>query len=393
MEEGNLAAIPNSVLSTLQSHEVIVDDSKLYDFYYSELFKFNRRNYADSNLNLVIAPTTSCNFACPYCFEPKQNTRTMSTETINNLVQFIREHHEAKTISLIWYGGEPLLAFDKIKQIYENILVNGMPKIIFQSVVTNGYLLNNDVIGFFKDRHCNNIQITLDGIGNNNSTRCLKGSDRPTFDVIVSNIDKAIKELEETELHIRVNINKKNYTNYIEVKNYFKDKYPDNKMIYVYPGIIREEDKTSRTLCESSFKTTEILEMKRLLRRNGIDTSDFPKREYRGCIMHMANGYVIGPEGEIYKCWNDVGNSNAVVGNINNEHLTNPSLFIKYMVQANPFNSKCKDCFAFPICDGGCGYHRYRNLFDNCNFDVCSPYKDKKQLISALLSGIKPGFE
>lgn len=103
--------------------------------------------------------------------------------------------------------------------------------------------------------------------------------------------------------------------------------------------------------------------------------------------MHNTNSFLIGPEGEIYKCWSDIGNPNAIIGNIKQNELTNPSRYIKYSVQAIPFNDECKECHAFPICNGGCAYFRYRNMFEDGRFDLCSPYKDKEKLIDALLSG------
>lgn len=102
--------------------------------------------------------------------------------------------------------------------------------------------------------------------------------------------------------------------------------------------------------------------------------------------MHQMSSYIIGPEGEIYKCWNDVSNPDKVIGYINDKKITNKTLMVNYALRSIPYNDECKHCHAFPICDGGCGYNRYRNIFEGCHFDTCSPYKDIERLKKALLT-------
>lgn len=380
--------LPQEVIDELKEREIIVEKDCQYDFYYGELLNFNAQNNKRRTLSLVIAPTTACNFACPYCFEPKKNTKTMTDDVIEKLKEFVKTQEDIKSVSITWYGGEPLIAFPVIKKIYKALSEEGMPKIDDQSIITNGYAFNDEIIEYFKEHGCSYIQITIDGVGDkHNRTRCLKGSNAPTFDTIVTNIDKILPSLPNTRVHIRVNIDRNNYLDFVEVYKYFKDKYPDNKNLIVYPGIIRTETEDRRSLCESCFTTSEILELHELLRKEGFDWNDFPKRSQRGCIMHYVAGFVIGPEGEIYKCWNDVGNSEKIVGYIDKSELTNASLYIKCLAQAIPFNDECKNCRVFPICSGGCAYHRYRNMFEGCHFDLCSPYKDVEQLKKALLEG------
>lgn len=388
LNSNDYSQLPSDVFNELKEREIIVKNDSQYDFYYRELLNFNAMNNKRHTLSLVIAPTTACNFDCPYCFEPKKNTKTMTDEIITCLKKFVKDQEDIKSVRISWYGGEPLIAFPVIKKIYQVLSEDGMPKIESQSIITNGYAFNDEVIEFFKEHGCYHIQITIDGIGEkHNRTRCLKGSGAPTFNTIVANIDKILNALPNTQVHIRVNIDRNNYLDFVDVYKYFKSKYPDNKMLTVYPGIIRAETEDKLSLCKSCFTTSEILELHELLRKEGFDWNDFPKHSQRGCIMHYVAGFVIGPEGEIYKCWNDVGNSEKIVGYIDKSELTNASLYIKCLAQAIPFNDECKNCSVFPICSGGCAYHRYRNMFEGCHFDLCSPYKDVEQLKKALLEG------
>jgi len=90
---------------------------------------------------------------------------------------------------------------------------------------------------------------------------------------------------------------------------------------------------------------------------------------------------MIGPSGEIYKCWNDVGNSEKIVAFINQSKITNMSLLSKYMVGTSCFeDEKCKDCFFLPICSGGCAWYRMRNLFEKGEYNICSLHKESAVL-------------
>lgn len=389
--EERFDSLPADVINTLKDKEIILPSGNQFDYYFSTLLKFNHNNFQKKYLNLVIAPTTSCNFSCPYCFEEKKQCSTMTDDVIDTLINFVSSHDEAKGIFITWYGGEPLIAFNCMRKIFNRLSKKRMPEIIGQSIITNGYCFTPRVIKFFEKKGCESIQITIDGIGEkHDKTRCLKNSNKPTFGVIINNIKNILATLVNTRLSIRVNINKENYMDFVEVFNYFNKEYPDCPNLHIYPGLIREESSDRRSLCSTSFTTSEILELNKLLRDAGVSVTDFPRKRERGCMMHNQSSYLIGPKGEIYKCWNDIGNPNAVIGNISDKALLNASRLIKYSMQAIPFNDECKHCLAFPICDGGCGYHRYKNMFEGCNFDLCSPYKNVEKLKNALLSGELP---
>jgi uncharacterized protein len=380
--------LPKEISDELMQQEVLVDDKDKYDFYYSELLKFSQRNNNRETLNLVIAPTTNCNFACPYCFESREKTHTITDSKIKDIAEFVKNFYGSKKISITWYGGEPLIAFSKMKKIYSSLTKDGFPEIIAQHIITNGYCINKEIIKFFKTYGCKSIQITIDGLKDrHNRTRRLKDDTVPTFDKILNNIDLIVSELNSTILNIRVNIDKRNYTDFIEVYNFFKHRYQSNKNIHVYPGILREETTDNQTLCETSFRSSELLDLHKLIRDAGIDVSDFPKRRNKGCMMQQISSFLIGPDGNLYKCWNDLTNPSAAIGNLKDDKLTNSSLYIKYMMQSSVFNEECRECYVFPICDGGCSQHRYRNKFEMCNFDTCSPYKDLDNLKQALLNG------
>ena len=65
---------------------------------------------------------------------------------------------------------------------------------------------------------------------------------------------------------------------------------------------------------------------------------------------------VVGSEGELYKCWDSVGNRREVIGHITDYKNTNGRLqkWLKY----DPFaDEDCRSCIALPVCMGGCAHH------------------------------------
>jgi uncharacterized protein len=60
------------------------------------------------------------------------------------------------------------------------------------------------------------------------------------------------------------------------------------------------------------------------------------------------------------------------------------------MMELSPFlDENCKKCNLLPICTGGCGWYRYKNKFENGEFNICSMYKGENQLKKALLSLVR----
>ena len=58
----------------------------------------------------------------------------------------------------------------------------------------------------------------------------------------------------------------------------------------------------------------------------------------------------------------------------------------RYTFESTIFNDKrCKDCKLFPICDGGCSWFRYKNVFEGKKYDLCTFLSDDTRLEECLL--------
>ena len=292
-----------------------------------------------------------------------------------------------KSVGITWYGGEPLLAFGQIKKIWEGLTQEGMPSINFHSIVTNGVLLDEEKIRFFKEAGLDTMQITLDGgAERHDSIRCFKHDRKPTFGLILKNIDKATEIYPELAISIRVNIDQDNWEDYVRISKMIAERYPGKK-VKAYPGYLRIDNDTMTGLCHPSIQPHEHIAFRKKFREHGVHADLFPERTQSGCMLQSDNSMIIGPEGEIYKCWNDVSDPAKVTGHIGDEKKGNRTLNFRYLHGSSPFNDVCRECGVFPICDGGCGQQRYRNTYEGGKYDLCTPYKDQEMLKEALLNG------
>lgn len=381
--------LEDDVLSVLKEKGIIIDDSHYYDYYYTSRQGFISSIGNLETLELVVAPTTSCNFACPYCFEGEKRNKFMTQEVVEDLVDFVNSYKNTKKLNITWYGGEPLVAFGIMKDIVSKIRSECHITIGEQSIISNGYLINDQVIGFMKENQFKSIQITLDGNEeHHNLTRCLKESQKPTFKTIISNIDRLVQEMpDDFNISIRVNINKENERDFIDIFKMLTEMFPERK-ISIYPGFIRE-DGNNYKMCYNSLFGKARYEFYKNVEKAGIHIDYYPKRQQKGCMTSQEGSFVIGPEGELYKCWNDFNHPERIVGYIKERKMINPQLISKYSLESTIYSDpNCKECKLFPVCDGGCGWFRYQNAFDGKKYDVCTFLSNDAHLEECLLKDL-----
>ena len=376
-------------LEVLKKNRFIVNDTDLYNYYNEKKMKFVARNHDYNHLTLVIVPTTKCNFSCPYCFEGEKQNVSMTDEVMSDLISFVNDHTQAKTMSITWYGGEPLLAFNKIEKLTNRLKKETNIEITSHSIVTNGYLFTDKIIDFFQRNKLKSIQITLDGIKeNHDKTRFLGKEHISTYDKILFNIEKVLVAFQKCNVKVRVNINKNNSDDFSVL---YKCLHRSNhKNLQVYPGFIREETNDGCRMCyESIYEKKDRFQFYEKSLNDGVNVDFMPHHSSKGCMCNVVNSYIIGPRGEIYKCWNDVNHSEKIIGYVKGHEIINKSLFYAYHEETTPFvDAKCKDCFAFPICSGGCAWYRFKNMKEDKEFNFCSLFADKSLLEKCLIKSL-----
>ncbi len=145
----------NALTKELASLGILVEDDINEILTYK--LKYYKTAFDNRHLHIDIAPTMQCNFACYYCFENgNKNMPIMSKEVEQRIVKYIIANKD-KQISINWFGGEPLLGFDNIISI-SNQLDN--ERIAYKSaIITNGSLLTIEKIKKLDSLHLSKVQI------------------------------------------------------------------------------------------------------------------------------------------------------------------------------------------------------------------------------------------
>ena len=346
--------------------------------------KFLMHSYSKESLGLVIAPTLACNLRCPYCFEKHKRHGLMDAKTCDSVIDFINSHTFAKTFSLTWYGGEPLLGADAIRRILSKIGEVKDIKLTSHGMVTNATLLTGKNIELFREHPLDSLQVTLDGAQPTHDTKRIYADGRGSYTDIMRNLKEYTAAYPDTNISIRVNIDKDNADQFMTVYDTIKDMFPDKRNISVYPGIITGCGKKEQG--SPLLMNADVVAVKAKFRKCGYP-QEYPHTSEWGCMATCLTGYLIGPEGEIYKCWEDVGDETMVVGNIFDKKYTNMPLLAKYMLHGSHIlEEECQMCPFLPICSNDCAHNRVSNKFNGTEYELCSIYKGNDfSALSALL--------
>ena len=343
-----------------------------------------KNRYNSSDMALTILPTRGCNFGCIYCYEQDRPNVLMSEQTEKAIVKFVCSNSNLKRLSVVWYGGEPLLNFDsmvRLTKMFKQLNIEYSAKI-----VSNGYLLTKEKADLMKDLAIRNIQITFDGSEEiHNQRRFLLGG-QPTYRKIMDNLKYLLSINKEITIDIRTNIDRRNKDDYNKFYQDFKSEIND-KRVTMYPGFVSdllssECVSPEFNISEGGYKAQFILD---IFDKYGIEIKSFlPKYRRHSCVASKYFAFVIGPEGELYKCWRMVGNQKETIGNVNDGSFDMVK-FSKYLIGADyTLDSKCLQCEFITLCGGGCPLVRMRNKYEKISLNHCCPEKTHMEQLMEL---------
>jgi uncharacterized protein len=285
-------------------------------------------------------------------------------------------------------------------------------------MVTNGYLLDREKIAHLNKLKISFLQITLDGPEEVHDTRRVLPGGGPTFRRILDNVAALMDSSYEGVCAIRVNVDKRNLDSYIELRTALLERFKGKKLS-VHPGQVHTslghayDHANCLAAREWADFNIDLYRQGDVLPPGGW----FPSDTGGCCVATTHHAFVVGPEGELYKCWEDVGKPAMVIGSIhepepivNSERLsqcfapfwtqervqesfvTHPELRAQYSVGTDPYNDPvCRTCDVLPICGGGCVNKRLRTKhFGEEGLEFCSIYRDS--LIPCLEAYIE-GFQ
>lgn len=328
---------------------LVADD---VDEYQLALLKYQAARFSTGETRLIIAPTTSCNFNCSYCFEQRVKRYSPSPDLIDAIYRFIRNvHDESKRLHISWYGGEPLLEGELIRNFVEGLArITSSP--IRQDIITNGYLLTESTAATLSSLGISEAQITLDGLSSTHDSRRSLYNGSPTFNRVYDNVLTATKYM---DIAIRMNVDRTNLSSCIHLLESFARLGLQNK-IFPYIAPIDDVGKNCAISNDELCTVEEFTKFERTFYKRAIDLKFrvFPlTARFNGiCDAVTADTYVINPDATFGKCWDTVGDKTQVCGRLSKFQLASRPLlnWLSFL----PLREECANCPIFPICYGGC---------------------------------------
>jgi uncharacterized protein len=333
------------------------------------------------NYILTVNPTMGCNFKCWYCYETHVNGSKMQGGTIQNILKFM-ENEKANNpllqyFSLSFFGGEPLLYFDQtVVPLLEGGLRIFKDSGIFfsSSFATNGFLIDQAKIDFFKAHAVTGFQITLDGNREyHNKTRFVNAS-RGSYDEIIHNIQLLAKN--EMPVIMRINFTQENYLSCEDIPQDFLDLDAHfRKYITVdFHQVWQDAPLEQGTLWS-------ILER---FKHAGFDVSveaDSLNNVVDSCYADKHQSATINYNGEVFKCTARDFTSENSLGKLGEDGKIHWGPAYERRQSAKFHNKPCMSCKLLPICNGGCSQHAYEHLDSENGYCVFGFDEHRKNML------------
>lgn len=303
--------------------------------------------------------TLRCNFACPYCFENEKKI-DMKKEVIDKALSTIFQKArrvKSKTISISFYGGEPLLNFKMLEYaVRKTRAFCGRNKIkpLFD-MITNGSLFTQRVVDLFScEKDLENVQVTLDGPKEIHDQRRFFKGGNGSYEVIMKNLPLMFKAAKHVA--IRINVDEKNKNSIPKLFAELRRMKKRNLIISL--GEVATSYGRGKTWRES----IEVCNYARLknsyyeeVRKLGLRVSREKRLlDYRPvfCAASHAAPHWIAPDGGMYCCAVPLGNKPLSIGNIFTGYDEGKARkWLRYNVINNKKCIKCKHIF---FCGGPC---------------------------------------
>ncbi|WP_027625914.1 thioether cross-link-forming SCIFF peptide maturase [Clostridium lundense] len=327
-----------------------------------------------------------CNLRCKYCFadegEYKGKREIMSAQVGKKAIDFvIKASGPRKHIEVDLFGGEPLMAFDTVKEIVEYAKEQEKVhnKTIRFTMTTNATLLNDEIMDYL-DKNMGNIVLSIDGRKKVNDDVRIRVDGSGSYDAILPKIKEMVSIRDkDKQYYARGTFTRNNLDFFEDVMHLANEGFDEISIEPVvlpdeHPLSLREED------LPKIFQQYDKL-YKEMVKRHeegnefkfyhfNIDLQGGP------CVYKRISGcgagheYVaITPSGDIYPCHQFVGNEDFKMGNVFEDGLKEE--IQKDFKEANIyFKPTCKECWARFYCSGGCQANNY-----NFNKDMHVPYK------------------
>jgi len=329
---------------------------------------------------LCLNVTTGCNLRCSYCFASAGNVKheDMTFDVGKKAIDFLVENSGDRiNLEVDFFGGEPTINFGLVKEVveYSKSIEKKQNKNFRFTITTNAYHLTDEMIDYF-NAEMKNVVISMDGRKevHDSIRRTAGGSD--SYDKVLENAKKFVEKRGDKEYYIRGTFTNKNLDFSKDIISLYDQGF---KEVSIEPVVTQSKVALSKEDLPKIFEEYEhlvdYLEEKRISEglhffHFNIDFSGGPclNKRLRGCGAGVEY-FAVNPDGNIYPCHQFAGNSDFIMGNVD-EGILRSDLQAEF-TKCNVYSKdECITCPAKYYCSGGCMANAY-----NENNDLNKPYE------------------
>jgi uncharacterized protein len=361
-------------------------------------------------MSLTLATTMDCNLGCYYCFEEKYHSY-MDHETCDLIFDYTVqkiEREKIKSLYITWFGGEPMLNPDAIEYLSQKVIAfcDARQVAYMGSMISNGTCWPEpaeDIAAFAAHNRIMHVQFTFDGLPDNHNKRrryIHPGAELSSFEAMARTISALVGKI---RMSFRMNCDPGSVNDLFGLIDLFVERkwlYPGSG-VYPYAARIRPATETcdfvqNHMVDFSEFNQTNN-EFLRYVARF-MDPAEFagliyPKAVKVGCDAVNPNGLMVGPDGTLYKCTEDMGDHKRGQGHIRDRiRQARSAALFPILSQglgsaANNYDAfdpysqpTCSVCKYLPQCMSGCPkdqLEKHRRMNENrANTDAFKQYWD-----------------
>jgi uncharacterized protein len=358
-----------------------------------------------ANLAININLTSFCNLGCSYCFADGGDygriDGKLESDSVDDIFSFIKKNEErSKIVRFEFFGGEPLLNFECIKDICERSgeleKISGI-RFIYR-ISTNLTVLPKGALPLFA-KHKFIVSVSIDGNRRTHDTNRPTKGGKGSWSKIVGHCEEVRKVSDDIVLVARMTVAGGDTSISENVKSLWKLNIFD--YFQIYPGVVPEEKNeifikkkppgnmvklvNIDDISQAATKSPDVGKVLTTMPANFLnDLSQFLSiypdlfvngNRFKGvleyelivdmvingqCALSYCSGgrnyFTFSPDKSIMPCHRLVGDIAHQVGK-SNEGLSGKGLSVwRTTVDSHPV---CKECWARYICGGGC---RQENL-------------------------------
>ena len=376
---------PKNVMDILKENyteeeikEAYADILELYDnklLYSDDVYGDYSKTVVESPIKaMCLHISHDCNLRCKYCFASTgdfgKGRKLMPFEVGKAAIDFLLEKSVGReNLEVDFFGGEPLMNFDVVKQIveYARSKEEEYHKNFRFTITTNGMLLDDDTIDYI-NKEMYNVVLSIDGRKEVNDRMRVRVDGSGCYDRILPKFKKLVDGRGDKEYYVRGTYTKYNLDFSEDVMHLYEAGFDE---ISVEPVIESPEEAyaiTEEDLDQIYAEYDKLVDRIGAIRKSGkhinffhfmIDLDQGPCviKRLRGC--GSGNEYVsITPDGDIYPCHQFVGHDEYKMGNIEEGTFNNDikKEFAGCHVYSKP---ACQECWARFYCSGGCNANNF----------------------------------